>query len=47
MQAPVKGLLTRVLKLELSDEQWASFAGDTLKRGDKAGRCSLTLSNPC
>lgn len=30
-------LLTDLLRLELTDEQWAFFAEDTLKRGDKNG----------
>jgi len=33
----LRNLLHDMLRLELTDEQWAFFAEDTLKRGDKNG----------
>lgn len=33
----LRSCLTDVLKLELTEEQWAFFAEDTIKRGDKNG----------
>mmetsp|Transcript_38073 Transcript_38073/g.94415 ORF Transcript_38073/g.94415 Transcript_38073/m.94415 type:complete len:288 (+) Transcript_38073:107-970(+) len=35
--AELRNLLHDMLRLELTDEQWAFFAEDTLKRGDKNG----------